>query len=367
MGENIFNYYFSFQMNKFLSFEKLILSYPCDEKEKDNILKKFFSTYFNCFYFHKLETVLPECVVNYDISLIQNELDGVRVELLYYLDHADVLEDAYTYAHQKQLIEYCYYVALMAVNIDFLDISDETVDNYFIEKIKGIVSSYSMIKVENVSVITSNVLSWLKEKRKKEKTFLDSYHQFSMSLCTFKFSQNLNYYKLNLIYSIPKLQKKYKSNTLSRVFEDEVISFDKSKIICQLFSFMALRNVLAQKEFGLYFLNISSIILSRKKSFLKILSCIDYDYLKEHLVFMIDFDVYLNHRKYLSRFVNSYFFCLAVDFSRVRDATKKLDAISSLKLFNYVYIYNIKQSDYAIVSKYNFSSGKELLIEQVKE
>ena len=82
---------------------------------------------------------------------------------------------------------------------------------------------------------------------------------------------------------------------------------------------------------------------------------------------MIDFDVYLNHRKYLSRFVNSYFFCLAADFSRVRDATKKLDAISSLKLFNYVYIYNIKQSDYAIVSKYNFSSGKELLIEQVKE
>ena len=367
MSENILNRYFSFQMKQFLSFGNVILSYSKDEKEKKTVLERYFTTYFNCFYFHQLETTSNDSIIDYDFSLIQKELDGVRVELLYRLEHADILEDADTYAHKQQLIEYCYHVALLAIDLDFLSFPEERVDSQFVNQVKQIISSHSMVQIEDFSIILSRILFWLKEKRKKEKAFLDASHQFSMSLHTSKFSQNPIYYKLNLMYSIPKLQKNYKSNTLSRVFENETISYDKTKIICQLFSFTALQSILTHQEFGLYFLTISDSILSKKKQFSKILSYLDQSYLKEHLIFMIDFDTYLSHRKYLNRFVHSYLFCLSVDFSRVRDVTKKLDAISSLNLFHYVYAHHIKQTDYEIVSKYSFSSGQELLIEQVKE
>lgn len=340
---NILTSYINFKKKNIYKYSRILI--PNTNPYIDKILNSYIDTYINTFYYHKLETI---DVFNPSFSTIVKELEGKKLELIY------ELEENENKIKNKNIITILYSVVISMIK---LDIVENTMSKDLLrEKIKEIIKNYKYTD-EMVDNLTNAIL----ENRSKETKFLKNLMNDEFKLKYSLYRNQRNKYFIELDTNIKQL-KNYSNLIINKNLNINYINVFKTTI--NLINIDILYKIMNSEELDYYFVNLPANLLDQKEKLLKILEDIDNENVREHIVLIVDYNYYLNHKKILNLIDIKYSFAALVDMSHIKDIDTKLETVENVKIFDYVIVDKVKTKDYESINRYTSSLGKEIFVNE---
>ncbi|MEG1350895.1 MAG: hypothetical protein RSC85_00210 [Bacilli bacterium] len=358
MDINLIDYFMNFKKRNVLAYCNVIFPISLDEVIKEEILNKYIDTYINCYYYKILGTLDEKNVSKYDFNVILKELEGYSLELLSEIDKENELY--YTTTH---LIRYGLYVALIGVLIDINDFSLCLNDTEYETEIMEIINLYKEVSITNNSQVVSQLVALVKSSKIKEKKFFNNFDDDNFSLCYKPYRHFEKIILVDMKYKIPKLSRNYRTKSIDNVYNSIELMPLKVKTILTYLNVDILKKILKQSELETYLVNLPEYFLKQKDIFKSFLNFINNNYIKKHIVLLINNKDYISHKSLLEGFKDKYLFALIIDISHINDVEKKLSSLED-SLFNYIILDKIKEKDYDIIKKYKETSLKTIIINE---
>jgi len=346
---NILNNYIDFKKKCIYDYVNILVNKIKNEFSK-KVVDEFISTYIQTYYFHHLQTL--ENIDNYDFKVILDEFEGKELEIIYELDSNIDKQKATTLTKKLKNI------VLLSIKIDKLNknLKKEELK----EELKTILSNYKIEEVIIEELVKQIILN-----NTKENKFLKT-----IELEDFKLEYNLyknqnNKYQVKLKNNIKQLKSNYNEKSIVKNFDSEKLGKKKFLITINLLNIEILYKIMNSEEIDYYFIEIPGYLLDDKEEIIKILNTIDNPYINNHIVFLLNYNYYLNHKKILNLIDIKYSFAAYLDISHIRNVEEKIEDVESIKIFDYVVIDKIKNKDYELVCKYESVTGKEIFINEI--
>lgn len=346
---NILNCYIEFKYRNIYSYVDILVSGIKTDFSR-NVVNKLIDTYIKTYYFHHLQTL--DEVEEYNIEVIISEFNGKALEIIYELDDSINKEKA------TNLVNIFKDIVLCAIKIDKIDDSFKREDR--INEIKKIIKKYKynedlLNDLSKTKLINNNI----------ENKFLKGLikEDFELKYNLYRNKKNIYYVILNS--QINQLKKYYSEKSIKKNLNKEKIAKKKFITTINLLNIDILYKIMNSENIDYYFINIPECLLEDKEEILEILNMIDNEYVREHIVLLIDYNYYLNHKKILNLIDIKYSFAAIVDMSHIRDVEEKIENVEIIKIFDYVVIDKVKSKDYEIVNKYESITGKQIFINEL--
>jgi len=302
-----------------------------------NIIDKFIDTYFQAYYFHSLQTLDKSEKTKYNYSTIKQELYGMKIEI------------EYDKEYESNLITKIYKLILISIKIIH--------SMYTLDDLKECISK------NKIDVEAEKILKLIEDYNKKEAKFINALTIDDFKLNIILYSNKKDLYKCELVTDINQLTKHYSDISISKNFNNDLFALDKTKITLNLLSVVLIKDFSISKDLDYYFIEISSSLYD-EKNLGEIFETIDYPYIKDNIVLLVDLKSYLKNKRLLSKY--NYKLGVIVDMSHINEVESKLQSIESLENIDYIVLDKLKAKDYETIYKYE--SDKEIIINDlVKE
>lgn len=337
--------YIKFKKQNIINYLSIIMKKDLFNSFENFVIDTYSNIFIQSYYYGIYETI--EKNEKYNVKqILERELYGKRLELLKSIDDSEVLEEYSTYLMKIRTIDKIYSKIKKVFILEMTDLSDETE-----EKVK------SIITIDNVELLIKEIKSNLK----KEEKFLSKITSSDFKLEYLPFRNHEHNKYINMTYSIKKLNRNYKKNTIDRVYYSTRLEIPRILTMVKLLNVDLLVKTINRCKLDNYFIQISEVFLQNKNFFTELLSYLDNIYLNKHVVILIPDKVYKRHKAYFKRYISKYNFALLIDLSHIQDVSAKLDFLDEDKLFQFIVVDKIKNEDYPIVINYS-SINKEIMM-----
>lgn len=349
---NIIDVYLDFKKKMLQDYVFMILPHVNDDFSLD-VIHQLIDTYMISYYFYSFQTLDDVEIVNFE-TLIK-EFEGKRLEIIYNISKNN------TYDKYIASVDMCYVGVVTAFSFDYMkkDPSKELISQILDTNLKRIDVRYDQQLVdclyEKISFYRKTVSRFLKY-IDNEDFFID-YKQYR---------HNDDKYYINLCQSVGQLNV-YPELALSKNFNNERVSIMKLRSILNLLSLDILYRINSNEKLDYYFVDLSLAVLDCKEQIYDILSIVSNYFICQHVVFVVQYDDYQNHKRILNSIGGDYSLAIAVDMSRVREISQKLDVIDQIELFQYIILNNVKSKDYDSAMKYKSVTGKKIFFHEFVE
>ena len=337
--------YINFKKQNIVQYLSIIMNKESFDSFELFVIESFNNIFVQSYYYGIYETIekSDEYTIN---QILERELYGKRLELLKDVDDSEILEEYDVYMKKIRAINKIYSKIKIVFKIEISDLSNNLEDT-----IKNIIS------INNIDFLIKKIKSNLK----KEEKFLNSIKPSDFSLKYLPFRNHSHNKYINMTYSIKKLNRNYKSNTVDRVYYSSSLEISRIMTMMRLLNVELLIKVINRDKLDNYFIQISELFLQNKNSFTELLKYLDNIYLNKHVVILIPDKVYKRHKAYFKRFESKYRFALLIDLSYIKDVSTKLDTLEENKLFDFIVVDKVKNDDYQAVINYD-SLTKEIMM-----
>lgn len=351
MNNNIINEFMSFKINRLIKYGQLIL----DGDDNSFIVKcltRYLNGYIDFKYYHLLDVISKS--LNYSYSDFSQELDGIAIELKHDYQVYELIVSNEEYKKNMLLIDTIKDVAFFVAKLDGFkyESKDEVSD-----KVSEAVEKNKLIK-DLLGNKVNKLISLVKSTYNTENKFLqdnDSYFKLEFR----ELKERENYFYTSLTYDIKVLESNYKYNLVEKVYQQEKLDEDKAIILIQLLSKYMLMELLEKKKVSHYFINVSSNLIKRNEWLIK--DIINNPIIKEHLIFMVDFNTYLGHKNlFLAN--QEYSFACLINMLHINDVYTKLTSIEAEHFFKFIVVSDFKYKDRKEFDKYNCSTSEAIFI-----
>lgn len=337
---NVLNEYVKFKKKCLLEYTNIL--YPINNDYSKNIINEYIDTYIKTSYFHILQTL---DVDNHDIKTIYEEFKGKKLEIVYLAQQDKQIV--------SRLADTYFKVVLLVVKIDKMvfKTKEELINN--------------LNQIFNNSYNINNLLKVIISNKNKEIKFFETINYENYSIKYQLYRNTIENYNVSLNYNLPLLNEKYSDLSINKNFNEEGISEKVFITTLNMLNIDILKRIINDKKIGYYFVKVPNFLLNNKEKIIEILSYINNEYLKNHIILIINFNYYLSHKKLSNLIDIDISFAAIVDLSRCKDIEAKLDKVDSSMLFKYIIIDKYKSKDRDEILKY--TSNKELFFNEISK
>ncbi len=339
---DIINTYVDFKTKSFLELIDLMTDSYIDEYFS-HVLNEYIDTFVQTYYFHSLQTLNDEDVKKYGISTIIKEFDGKRLEILF--ETVDRSRD------KELIVDKAYNLVLACVRLELCEMN--------IEEYKEILSGIRL----NCDV--EDVFEYLSVTKEKEARFLSelTFDYFELDYHNYRGKEDK--YLVELESHIKQLEVNYSKNSIDKNFNKDDLAYEKLRTLMAMLSSDLLKKVINSEVIDYYFVPVSSVLLDDDR-LKNIFNMMTNPYIREHIVFVINYNDYVNHKRILNYFDVDYSLAANVDMSHINDIENKIENVENIKMFDYILLDKVKQKDYEAVLKYDTLTGKEIFMNELE-
>ncbi len=364
MSKELIDIFINYTKKKLMT----ICSIAFKELKNDSLtnycLDKYINTFIDCYYFKKLLTLEKEYVQNFNFAVVNKELEGLKFEILDDLENDEIKITGIFNEDNKKLVQDLKKIVLFAAELVLLNYENckkkeefETVISYFLENQK--------ITLE--TKIKDLLISFMKETILKETKFFESNLNDTFFLDYLKYKDQKDKYFVQLNYKIPKLSRNYRVTSIKKVYNSNKISLKKLNTLTSLLIFDILKKINNKEELKTYFIYIPDSCFEKKEIWLDFLKQWNCEYLRKHLVFLIDLKTYQSNGLLLKKCENDFNFGVLIDLTNIIDIQKKLESLEEISLFSYIVVEKLKDKDYDFIKKYEIVPTKTLIFQDLKQ
>lgn len=345
---NLVKYYISFIKQNLRNCVEIIKPEQDDEYKK--IIDVFIDLYIKIRYYHEPETLEKQYLNDYTFETVIKEFNGKRIELLYEYKKYD-LNNYMAYTEEVYKI--------VATSILLNTFKDELITPSSIKQILN----ESIPNLQNEKVI-NKLCDQIKKTRSKENKFLKGLLSSEFYLKYYPYRYKNTYFHVELFQNVKELDKYSRSVVRKNMFHEKVSEqiFETTLNLLNIDLIMAIKSNI---EVTHYFIDIPSELLDQKEECLRLFNMIDTPYLRNKIVFLINYNDYTNHKRIINVADEKLSFAALVDMSHIKAVDEKLANVENIKVFDYVVCDKVKDKDYQSVIKYQTITGKEIFINEV--
>lgn len=334
--------YIDFKTKSFLDLVNVMTDDFSSEFSTD-VLSKYIDTYIQTYYFHSLQTLNNEDVKKYGISTIIKEFDGKRLEILF--ETKDVDKD-------KELIidkAYDYILACVRLQLSSLEYDEckQALDDV------------------RLNCEIDDIISFCKKNYEKEEKFLSELNFDYFELEYYNYRGMEDKYLVSLESHIKQLDVNYSKNSINKNFNRDELAYDKLKTLMGMLSADLLKKIIKSEPVDYYFVHVAGSLLDDER-LVSIFNMMTNPYIREHIVFVINYNDYINHKRILNYLDVDYSLATNVDMSHINNIENKIENVENIKMFDYILLDKVKQKDYEAILKYDSLTGKEIFINELE-
>lgn len=320
-----------------------------DKKFVEKTLRKYMTTYINCYYYHILDTLYQ--TDSYDINTITKELEGIMEEILEDYSINELLVSNEEYYHNKKLIRTIKEVSIFLAKLDMLSYNEKEEIKDNIELLVGASKLVEELLDKNIN----KLINLVKSNYTKENNFFKLDDEFYKIQYT-KFINSKNKYLIELIPQIKVLNSNYRKTLVEKAYLDQRLDKQKMELLIQKISFHILKNKHNEEK---YFIILDEDFIKRGKIIDDIYDLLNNPIFNKSIILLIPFPFYMNRKVELDN--DNFTYGFIQDFSHINDVS---DKISSMEMdgINYIVVSDYKEKDKGFIFKYQSSNNIELLI-----
>lgn len=338
--DNLINVYMNYLTKTMV---KIALVCFKDEEFVEKRIERFVRTYIDNRYYNIFHTVDDNST--YSLEVLNEEFDGLVVELLDDYSDYELLESNDKYTENVEIIKKLKDFALDVVKIDDLKFND----NYHTE-INNIFRKYD-VSVKYINKIMKKFV----DRSNKFLSLDDSY--FTM---TYDKISNVDNCKMIKIDHKINLLNNYRWVLIDRVYADSRLNIDKWSVSLQKFSLFLLNEIFNNRSINdKYYLNLDSDFIVRKNLNGELSTLLNNPILKKYLILIIPFDTLKANRELIDSL--GYELCVNINLEHISDISVKLDSAVNMKCRD-ILISGYKERDYEYIKNYRTAEDKSLLI-----
>lgn len=346
---NIISKYFDFKKRNLVNYALVFID-DKDKSDAEEYLNEFIQTYINTRYYHILDTYYDKVITKFDDKIMIKELKGKRLELL-----AEVKGSEDEKA-KEALINRCYQYTFISIILDLSSFPYCTRLVEFKESLReNLVENKKVMANDEEKLDAMSAL--VKDSTLKERKFFSDTKNDTFEVNYYSYKNSSTKYKVILDYDIEQLEKNYSKSVLSKNYNSEKISLDKTKATINLVGVDLLNRMLNGKEINDYFIDLPLTDIEKREDLEDLVKSFNNPRVRNNIVFIINYNDYKTHKS-LFKNLQAYRFALSVNLSRVIVIEKRLAEIESFDIFKYVIIEGVKKEDAQLVENYVIK-GKE--------
>lgn len=349
---NLITSYIDLEKNIILDYVLTILNQKCTDLEND-ILNQLLDTYINTYYYHELQTLNKTEIANYNMKIVLKELEGKKIEIVYLNIKDDNKEEI------TKIVDKVYRALFAAVILDNIQKEDLTVI-----KLDQALKYYAHLGLNQEKLAK---LIDLALKNYDKKSNLDNKLNFeTLNLKYSLYKGTFNKYLVTLSVNISELNK-YPIISIDKNLNSDPLAIKRTETMFNLINIEIFKKIKESEEIDLYFIEIPKIVLENKEELTRLLSIIDNEFIKKHLVLLLDDDSYKGNKRITNQISSNFKMAILLDISRVREIEEKLDDITEIESFDYIIIDKVKSKDFPILNDYIKESTKEIFTNEFEK
>ena len=350
MSKNLITRYLNYKKKRLVSYA---LSMYQDNTYLDyeiECLNRYANNYIEVYYHKKFETLDNKTPV--DNKAIEQEQEGIRLELLDKLNVREILESNASFIRKKEIINITKKYMEVVIAFDSKLVTPENVE----EIITKLITSIS----QKLPVLQNAIPNWIKKWKETEKTIKKLIvEKQNFILRQVPYDEDL--WEVTLLTRVKQINI-YKRNLIERVNSESEVEIEKIKLVALILNQIILRDIVLKEKIGNYIVPISENAWSKKEELKELFDLLDDSILKDHVFIGISYNELLGSKKLLEKKQAGYHFACYQDLTYILDIPTKVDTIDSSNLFSYLMITGYKAKDLPIIEKQEPTIMKKIMI-----
>ena len=351
---NLINAFMEFKINYFLNCTKLL--YNNNHKFIIKCMKGYFRTYIDNYYYYTYNTI--DSNSEYSEENLQKEMKGIMEEMLDDYSDFELIDSNEIYSSNKnsivELKDICFeIVKLDKLEYDNLEDLKNKITEFFTKN--PILSDYLNDNIDTLIKYTKDYKSTIKKILK----YKDNY--FKLKRTPYEDKENKYYVTLDYDADNNKITEKYRRGLIDSIFKKDD-RLEHRKMICLLnkILYQLLQDTI-NNEKNYYFISIDDNVFYKDRIINAIYNLMDNPLFRKYVVLCCDFHTYLSHKNV---FEEDFVFACKQKFRRVSDIYKKVNAIYTEGVFNYLVVMDCKENDRNFFKEYKADGMEVLLIKE---
>ena len=348
--DNLISVFMNYKINRLIEYG--VFACHKDTPFIRNVLKEYFSTYVDNYYYEIFHTVDDDHYTERNLKL---EMKGIMEEMLDDYRAVELQVSNEEYQENRQIIEQLYDLVFDIIKIDTLEINDK---EEIPQKVFDYVASNKSLR-EAIGEKENQLSRMVKETYNtcsKLLSYQDNYYHLESK--PFYRNDKKAYYEL-----IPdiKVLNVYRKNMVRKIYDDERISLPKLECLIQKISFDILMKTLHHEKIGMYFIPFYDEAISRGKIQDSIFDLMDNPLFQKYVVLGVNYNLYQNQE---SAFSEDFQFACIQDFTHINDIYQKTETIANEAVFNYLIVSDCRYQDREYFQTYDGNNIEVLVLEE---